>query len=149
MTVGTDSYITVAEADTYVSGHYLTTSDQYRAWDALDDTQKAVILVQSCDQIERIPFSGYKTDSSQVLQFPRDGNTDVPLVVLYAQIINALSILTTPAASENPASRGVRTYTIDGFSETFFAGVGSAPTLSSNVAYAMLVSIGGLGHAIR
>jgi hypothetical protein len=42
--VGTDSYVTVIEADTYISLHYLSTNAQRQAWEELITEDKEIIL---------------------------------------------------------------------------------------------------------
>ena len=42
ITVGTDTYISIADADTFVAANYLTTEAKYIAWDALADAAKEI-----------------------------------------------------------------------------------------------------------
>ena len=47
-------------------------------------------LTQALDYIELQSYSGYKTDPDQVLEFPRNGETEVPANILTAQMQAAL-----------------------------------------------------------
>ena len=47
-------------------------------------------LTQALDYIEVQSYSGYKTDPLQVLEFPRNGLTDVPADIITAQMQTAL-----------------------------------------------------------
>lgn len=47
-------------------------------------------LTQALDYIELQSYSGYKTDPSQPLEFPRNGETEVPANIVTAQMQTAL-----------------------------------------------------------
>lgn len=49
-----NSYVTTVEADDYFSGHYNSTFTT--AWDALDDSQKQLLLIQATSMIEQFRF---------------------------------------------------------------------------------------------
>ena len=51
---------------------------------------ESVLLTLSLDWIELQPYSGEKTDPAQVLQFPRDGEIEVPEQIKTAQMACAL-----------------------------------------------------------
>jgi hypothetical protein len=51
-----------------------------------------VLLQLALDWLEVQPFSGSKTDADQELEFPRDGNADVPDAIVTAQLACALII---------------------------------------------------------
>jgi hypothetical protein len=52
----------------------------------------AILLLKALDWLELQPFKGYKTDPTQALQFPRDGETTVPDEIQKAQMAAALLI---------------------------------------------------------
>lgn len=91
LTVGTDTYITIAEADIIINGRLLSTDAQSVAWAALSDGDKEVYLWHAITWIETLPFSGGKYDYEQPLQFPRDYNSSgaVPEAVRQAQALEA------------------------------------------------------------
>lgn len=72
ITVGTDTYITILEADAYLESTRLSTDAQLIVWAALSDGDKEIMLRNSTYAIERIKFTGKKNDSDQTLAFPRD-----------------------------------------------------------------------------
>ncbi len=72
ITVGTDTYITILEADAYVESVRLAADVQRVAWLALEDEPKEILLRNATYAIERIKFPGKKNDSDQTLMFPRD-----------------------------------------------------------------------------
>src|SRR4051812_40087267 len=115
-----DSYVTVAEANTYFNNHYLTAKKT--VWSALGQPQKESALKRACQQIEtlrvlddelstgRLPVAlvislGYdlsihRAEINQKLQFPRnldlnpDGSTVfVPQEVKDAQCEQAVYLL--------------------------------------------------------
>jgi hypothetical protein len=70
-TVGTDTYISVTDADNYVEKHY-TTNDPFRlAWGSLYDDDKQIYLRNATTTIDSLTLTGKKKDMSQTLQFPR------------------------------------------------------------------------------
>ena len=71
MTVGTDTYVTAAEADEYIAGHYRGNSKARQRWNAVSDADKAVLLVQAASAIEEVPFRGRKAIFDQPMAFPR------------------------------------------------------------------------------
>lgn len=66
ITVGTDSYISVAEADTIFASTF-----QSAEWLALTEANKEIALKISTKRINQLPFLGELVDLDQSLQFPR------------------------------------------------------------------------------
>ena len=71
-----------------------TTDDEYSAY-AISrgyvlSGDPLVQLQLALDWLELQPFKGAKTDESQALEWPRDGNTDVPDKIVQAQLEAAL-----------------------------------------------------------
>lgn len=79
--VGVNSYVTEAALTDYATARGKTITG---------DTEQ--LLIQSMDYIETRPYSGYKTDSEQDLQFPRNGDIEVPPGIETAQIVAAMLI---------------------------------------------------------
>lgn len=106
ITVGTDTYVTVEEADAY----YAQSLD-FDTWDALDTTQKERALVTATRTLDRQVWQGTKTDPLQDLQWPktnvvdRDGNVLDPLIVpediKTAEIVLALMLYLDPTVASN------------------------------------------------
>lgn len=65
---GTNSYVTVAEADAYFADSVHNVD-----WTAIDETLKAQLLVSATRLIDQIEFQGVAISSSQSLAFPREG----------------------------------------------------------------------------
>jgi hypothetical protein len=72
---GTNSYVTVAEADTYF-GDRLNAS----VWDLADDTTKAQALITATRLLDDMSWSGTAISESQALSFPRSGSYFDPKV---------------------------------------------------------------------
>jgi hypothetical protein len=78
--VGTNSYVTVAEAEAFAAdGGDSFTGDV------------SVMLTLARRYLALQDWSGTKTDTAQDLDFPRDGDTDVPENIKQAQIVIALT----------------------------------------------------------
>lgn len=71
ITVGTDTYIGLTDANTYVANNYVTTSTSYTTWNALSDANKEIYLKKATKKIDRQMLRGLKAVDSQALEFPR------------------------------------------------------------------------------
>ncbi len=71
ITVGTDTYVTVAEADTYISNNFVSTDTNRITWEALATSDKEIYLKNSTKRLDRQILRGVKAVDSQALEFPR------------------------------------------------------------------------------
>lgn len=62
-------------------------------WDRTTPIRKYKALVTATGVINQLRFSGRKTDDTQTLEFPRYGDTSVPLAIQQACYEEALSLL--------------------------------------------------------
>ena len=100
LTVGTNSYATLAEAEAYLYESFR--GPDWNTWapptaptDPSILTNQEIALVTAARLIDRQPLRGSKLDSAQALAFPRDDQLDgVPLEVKHAQIETAYWLLT-------------------------------------------------------
>lgn len=79
ITVGVNSYVTVAEAEAYAAD---------RGYTFVGDV--SIMLIQAMDNLNIQNWSGTKTDEAQDLDFPRNGATTVPAKIEQAQIVIAM-----------------------------------------------------------
>lgn len=79
--MATVGYVTDTELTAYATARGIT----------LNETL-TVLLTKSLDYIETRNYSGYKTDEEQALQFPRNGDTEVPTDIKNAQMVGAILI---------------------------------------------------------
>lgn len=115
-------YVTVQDADTYISSHYLSTDEVVATWNALSESDKAVLLTKAFQIIELLPFTGRKAAPGQSCAFPRWPDKTVPDRIKWAQIELALN---KSDASNNEDAKyyerlwlyGVDSYTIGNLSE--------------------------------
>lgn len=83
-------YVSVNFADQYIAQHFRS-SDSFRAsWEALEIEDKKVLLLNSFESIERVPYTGRKTCKNQEKAFPRCPDREVPIQVQNAQVENAI-----------------------------------------------------------
>jgi hypothetical protein len=87
LVIGTNSYVTLEEANSYVSLHYPSISYEYKAWfnETLTDSDKIVMLIQSAASLNRLKYAGRKKITNQKLAFPRSkstppGTIQIPIV---------------------------------------------------------------------
>lgn len=134
--VGTDSYVTLAEANTYVQNNFLSTSQARVSWNALDDGDKEVLLRASCSQMQLLPYVGCKKDRDQRLSFPRMYQDSVPYEVKSAQIENALvmqnsSITTEIEQRQQLQAQNVEEFQLGPLREKYGTSRSNAPSLFS------------------
>lgn len=115
-------YVTVQDADTYISSHYLSTDEVVTTWSALSEVDKAVLLTKAFQIIELLPFAGRKAAPGQPCAFPRWPDKTVPDRIKWAQIELALN--RSDASSDEDAKYyerlwlyGVESYSIGNLSE--------------------------------
>ena len=111
LTVGTDSYVSVEEADTYFAWRFFVNTSE---WDNASTEQKENALVEATRRMDQLELRGRKKDPGQVLQFPRCYSTvveDEPKVVCDAGVLpnvkracceEALTILSDEEAESGP-----------------------------------------------
>ena len=141
ITVGTDTYISVTDATTYVAENYLTTDTIYTTWASLSSTQKEIYLRRATKKIDRQPLVGVKSVSTQTLQFPRAiltqyAREDVPLLNIWldtdwvvettvsqkvkdAQVEEAVAMAITPPKRLDLQRQGVKSFSLGNLSESY------------------------------
>lgn len=98
LVVGTNSYVSVADADTYLDESVRA----QESWPFVDERDKERALVSAARQLERVRWAGTKAVDTRAMEWPRSGVTDkygdeladdaVPQVVKDAQVELALEI---------------------------------------------------------
>lgn len=69
LVIGENSYITVEEATTIISSYMLPSDPLRVAWTAASNSDKEILLLQSCLQLERLPYTGRKRIRRKVYPF--------------------------------------------------------------------------------
>ena len=72
--VGCNSYMTMDEVNEYINSNYASATPERKAWEALSDDDKAVVIIKSTRLVDRdsMLYVGRKVDKFQKMQFPRD-----------------------------------------------------------------------------
>ena len=72
--VGCNSYMTMDEVNEYINSNYASATPERKAWEALNDDDKAVVIIKSTRLVDRdsMLYVGRKVDKFQKMQFPRD-----------------------------------------------------------------------------
>ena len=89
LTPNVNSYVSASEADTYFQ-------DRMGAeeWEALSTADKEKTLVSATDMLDSLcTWNGEKTTPTQPLEFPRDGDIEVPVDIKTSQINIALAMV--------------------------------------------------------
>lgn len=121
MIVGTDTYVTVAEAGTYIASHYRSTDQARTRWTGLPTEDKEILLVNACAELEQLPFHGRKAETGQLLSFPRfplrfGAAPEVPAKVKAAQIELALWLSDDARQAEQVQRRELQMQGVTSFS---------------------------------
>jgi len=147
LTVGTDTYISLVDAEIYVSTHYRNVDPEFKAWGDNIDTDKEILLRKATQAIDRLPFVGVKSTSVQLLEFPRALYTDyanygvnvifsfegmmvevdTPQAVLDAQCEIALDLAKGNNERADLQRQGVKSFSLGKLSESY----GSVKDISS------------------
>ena len=97
-----NSYVSVANVDTFCEGLGLT------AWDEADDDDKETAILRAMAYIEGMTFKGYKTESDQPLKWPREEAVDDDGYAIDNDVIpTALKSAVSRAAYEEIVSPGI------------------------------------------
>lgn len=139
LTVGTDSYVTLEEADEIV--RLLSDSPQLKdGWFNLSDGDKECKLRNACYRIDSMRLASYKHSISQTLQFPRGTDGTVSERVKQAQVLEAMQSLDTAAAKRRELqAQGVKSIAVGNTSESYSdSNSTSYGTLTSREAYTLL-----------
>lgn len=109
-------YVTLEEANGYVTDHFISSDMTRVAWESLSDADKMVLLRNSYRAIEMQTFRGRKTSATQPSAFPRWPSTDVPTSVKDAQIANAIVLADESTREDAEHYNKLRTFGIKGYS---------------------------------
>jgi len=153
ITVNTDTYISLTDSNTYVSGNYVSGSTEYVAWNALSDADKEIYLKKATKKIDRQILRGIKAIDSQTLEFPRaiksnyrfyDENitgvsvnrynnyvveTEVSQLVKDAQVEEALALIVNGSSlskRQQLQQQGVKKFSLGDLSEEYGTGLSSS-----------------------
>lgn len=129
-------YVTLEQADEYVTTHFLSEDPVREAWEDLDEDDKSVLLLKSFETIETLPFTGRKTCPEQPNAFPRYPSDVVPKAVMAAQIENAVASSDSTTAEDAAHygrlwQFGVQSYSIGNLTEHISEGAWSSGSTTS------------------
>lgn len=122
--VGTDSYVTIEQADAYINAFYVNESPRAILWKGLTAEAKEIRLRGALVKIERLPYRGCKAVQNQKLQFPRCNQSSVPVEVGYAQVEQAVNDADSSKEADATfraelKSQGVKSFSIGKLSESY------------------------------
>ena len=132
LVVNVDSYLSLIDADVYLSAHYASTDAKMIIWAALTDANCEAYLRQAALAIDRLPLVGYKAVSTQTMAFPRTIYTDsiiqdsnwyiqpsVPDTIKHAQCEIALQLAQGSSSRVDLQRQGVKSFSLGNLSETY------------------------------
>jgi hypothetical protein len=77
LTQGTDTYISLADADAYLASNYIASEPKMIAWAALSDGDCEILLRRAARALDRQIYVGMRSLFTQKMEFPRAIPTDV------------------------------------------------------------------------
>lgn len=114
--VGTDTYITIAEADRLLAANVADAT----AWMDLNNEKKEQQLRNAVYRIDTLPYASYKMSLHQPMQFPRGLSRVVPERVKLAQALEAYAALDVQAnARRQLRDQGVTSVTLGSAAESY------------------------------
>lgn len=112
--VGTNSYVTIAEADEYLSGEI--TGER---WEVLSTQQKERYLITAARHIDGLMLRGCKASPTQPMFFPRTPNHGME-AVQQAQMLEALALTDSTAKQRRELqAQGVKAISVGSASESY------------------------------
>lgn len=69
--IGINSYVDLEYANGYVTNNYMSIDAEIRKWDSLMDTDREIVIKRATVALDKIRWSGIKSDFDNKLQFPR------------------------------------------------------------------------------
>ena len=116
LVVGENSYVTLAEAEIIIADMFNTSE-----WEQLTDTQKEKALKTAVFQgLDLLALSGCKLNpGTQVLEFPRNWETEVSNSVKMAQCYEALEVARANYSAEKAQQEGISSRSIAGASVSY------------------------------
>ena len=134
LTVGVDTYITVAEADEILTGCH--TGSLLEQWLALTVADKECYLRTATYRIDCLPVIGYKHNAGQVLQFPRGTTNKIPYMVKLATAEEAISAIDKQLLQRiTLQQQGVKSISLGSASESYSDNAQQSSPLLSKTAY--------------
>lgn len=71
LNIGVDSYVSLQDAENIIQNICTSSDKAYAKWSTLSDSDKEVLLRNSCRDINALKFDGRRANLGQTLEFPR------------------------------------------------------------------------------
>lgn len=138
LTVGTNSYVDVAESDLYFADRLYAT-----AWTGAVSGDKTKALLSAMLVLEPLCAWNYsKTDPDQALMFPRGGETVVPNNVKIAQMEIALEMLSQDVVSFVEEADELKQLKAGSASLSFYEKLANPISIINSITKSMLAPLG-------
>lgn len=136
--MATTSYADPAFAESYFSERL-----DADAWDDASTTTQLKALKQATREMDVFEYAGFKTDAEQPNEFPREGDTDVPIEVQQACCEVAIALLEGQTLSKAFKKQGITSEGVGDASVSYgesggAAGFEASGNLPSMQAYRLL-----------
>lgn len=136
--VGTNSYVTVEEADTHLQDRLYT-----EEWFLLSIEDRSKALISALDLQENLcAWDGVPTAKEQELWFPINGETEVPSDIKKSQIEIAFEMVTQEVARFAPDSEELKQLKAGPITLGFYEGLSDPLTVVNSTAKGLLKKYG-------
>lgn len=150
--LGQNTYVTLEEAQQYITLHYPSTAPQNTAWQELNPSDQEIHLRNATSTIDNLRWAGKKCTPEQVLSFPRQRpasiqknnfsktfSETIEKDIKAAQIEEALERACPTEASDRKAilNQGIQSFQIGHLREHY----SSHPSLNANTLAQVLHSL--------
>ena len=133
----TIGYISVTDANDYISSHFLSDNAQRTKWEALADEDKIVLVTRAYEDIDNLKFAGNKSTYEQTTQFPRSGSKIIPTEVKHAQVLQAISYLADNSGFD-AIRNGIAAESVGSLSTTYNTKLVGQMKIQSSDAYKLI-----------
>lgn len=138
ITTGTNSYVSIDEAETYFDARLHAST-----WNEASDDDKARALIMAATLLDRhVVWLGAKATSTQAMEWPRQGVdiSSVPPSVKMAQMELALALLKRDLTAQ-PDEPGIKRQKVDVIEQEFFQGADAVQVIPDSI-FALVAAYG-------
>lgn len=121
--VGTDTYMSVTEADSIITDEFGNNSEEYKFWGQLDEKGRQRVILKGTRITEKLLYRGIRSEAHQIMAWPRIINSvfkECPYDVKAGILKQGIRTLINESKQELKLQElNVKSYSVKGASITF------------------------------
>lgn len=117
LVVGTNSYVTLDEANELINSRFMDTDPIRKTWDNLSDDNKKILIISTTEKYDNsnLLYKGYKIVNTQLLEFPRRDNynklIECPVKIKVGLLVQGIKeIIAQSSEEEQLQNMGVHSF---------------------------------------